>query len=218
MRPRPWLLILSALALSAAVLWFFAGVAFKAKPLPAPPPPESVALVPTAATGRPFVTFVDPYKGAEEGDVVIVEYGDYACPFCRAMEADLDRLIAAYPGRVKLVWKDLPNPLHAGADAVAQAAQCAKLQGKFWEFHGRMMSDVTAFTEARILLLANELELDTEAFMRCFKEGEMKPLVDRSVAEAVALGVDATPYFFIGDQRFSGQMTYEQLEAAVAGP
>lgn len=218
MRPKPWLLIISAFTLGATILWFHASIAFKPKPLPPPAPPETVTLVPTAASGQPFVTFVDPYKGAPDGDILIVEYGDYACPFCRDMESDLDRLITAHPGRIKLVWKDFPNPLHAGADKGAQAAQCAKLQGKFWEFHDRLMSDVTAFTESRILLLANELELDVEAFMRCFKGEEMKPLIDRSVAEAVALGVDATPYLFIDGQRFSGQMTYEQLEAAVAGP
>lgn len=168
-----------------------------------------------AAVTRPLVTFLDPTLGPKDAEHLIVEYGDYVCPFCREAEADVRALLEANPGKVNYVWKDAPNPLHFGADIAAEAAQCAKAQGKFWEYHDRLFKEGGLFDTLRLGLLATELALDEATFNRCLGGRETKPFVERSMAEARALGIQGTPAFFIDGVRYEGRLTYEQLAEAI---
>jgi protein-disulfide isomerase len=211
-RLKPWTLLAVALLLAGGTLYAYFGLAFK-RPQPRPEVKETPVAV--SPDGQPLVTFIDPARGAERGEALIVEYGDYFCPFCREAEDDIARLIAAYPERVRFVWKDLPSQLHPGADIAAEGAHCAKAQGKFWEFHDRLMRENSYVNQSRLILLAGDFGLDTEAFGTCLTAREMKPLIDRTIAEAESLGIDATPTFFINGKRYAGQLTYSQLEEAI---
>lgn len=213
MRVASWLFLLLAIAVSAGVIWLFGRAAFDT------PENQEASEVQHASAPlpqeQPLITFVDPQKGAEDGDVLIVEYGNHGCPFCRRAEEDIDKLIRAYPDRVRFVWKDLPSTLYPGSDLAAEAAQCAKDQGRFWEFHARLFDAQGIFNQTSLSLLANEAGLDHDRFSSCFVTRSKKPLIERNISEAEALNVDATPYFFINGERHSGQMTYEELEAIV---
>jgi len=214
LRWRPWLLLSSLAVLSAGILWFFSTVALDRPAASSGPRAGDEGQGEAIAQAQPLVTFIDPVRGNPEGSVLIVEYGDYVCPFCRTVESGVVRLLAAHP-EVKFVWKDLPHSAHPGADIAAEAAHCAKSQGKFWTYHKRLLEEPGFFNETSLALIASDLGLDAQAFTRCLTSREMRPIVERSVSEAVALGIDATPYFFIKGKRYSGQLSYETLEAAV---
>lgn len=212
MRWKPWLVIVVSIALSAAVFAFFAGTAFRSV-RPATDETEEVAPPPI---DRPLVTFIDPAKGPADAPVEIVMYGDYVCPYCREAEKDIMRVLEAYPDRVRFVWKDLPNPVHQNADIAAEAAHCAKSQGKFWEYHDLLITEATTFNQAALSLNANTLGLDLDKFTSCLVGREMRPVVERSVSEAIALKIDATPYFFVDGKPYSGQPSYDRLVELVA--
>jgi protein-disulfide isomerase len=213
MKKPAWLFLFVLTIAATGVLAFFWAVATDR---PTPPSDETAA----ADTARkpeqdqPIVTYIDPIGGNPDGKILIVEYGDYVCPFCREAESAVTRLLASRDD-IKYVWKDLPNPNHLGADLAAEAGLCAKDQGKFWEFRKELIGGPATFDESALNVLANSFGLDPYRFSSCLKTRSTQAVVQRNIEEAKALGIDGTPYFFIDGKRHSGLITYEQLEKAV---
>ena len=152
-------------------------------------------------------------SGSANAKVTITEFGDFQCAACAEVEPLLRKVLDQYPGRVKLVWKDAPNSrLHPLAQRAAEAARCAGEQGKFWEYHDRLLDQAQSLTETGLSLTARELGLNGSAFAECLESGRATELVTRSLNEALLLRVDATPYFFIGERRISGAISEEELK------
>ena len=74
-------------------------------------------------------------KGPESAPVTIVEFSDFQCPYCAASGPVLTRLFEKYPGKIRLIFRHFPLPGHIQAMPAAEAAECARDQGKFWEMH-----------------------------------------------------------------------------------
>lgn len=82
-----------------------------------------------------------PVVGASNAKVTIVEYSDFQCPFCSQVEPTLKQILSEYEGKVKLAYKHFPlQSIHPHAQKTAEASECAKDQGKFWEFHQALFS------------------------------------------------------------------------------
>src|SRR5262249_48948425 len=80
-------------------------------------------------------------RGAADASVTLVEFSDFHCPFCKRVQPTLAELLKTYPGKVKLVYRDLPlDGLHPQARGAAEAARCAQDQGKFWEYHDVLLT------------------------------------------------------------------------------
>ena len=125
---------------------------------------------------RPGVTLAgDYYKGNPEASVVVVEFSDFQCPFCRdhALEVQptIDEQFIA-TGDVLWVYKHLPLGIHPLAPTAGAAAECAGDQGMFWEMHELLFESLERWeagdTEAEMVALAGDLGLDTAAFEACF--------------------------------------------------
>lgn len=175
---------------------------------------RTAAVLPQTPPGKmvaPQVSIIDPKRGAQKSRVQIVEFGDYQCEYCRQMEDTLNAALRTYPS-LTLVWKDLPNvEAHPEAKNAALAARCAGKQGKFWEYHDALYANQTILNTELYPKLAQQLGLSTQNFQNCMDSQEMNPYLVRNVEEAQALGVDGTPYFFIGDVRISGQIAPGEL-------
>lgn len=210
MRPGAWIFITLAALAGIAVLFFFG---LTLQNLVGQSSTTTAPNAPVKQDG-PNVSWLDPAVGSASATHVIVEYASYACRYCRSVENDLKRLLATRSD-VRLVWKDLPETGDNGSQLAAEAAQCAKSQGKFWEFHDQLFSDSSANSTVQLSLIAQNLGLDTDAFNACLTNRDQRPFVEHSMTEAEALGIDGIPYFFINGQRHSGALSYEQLEAAV---
>jgi len=196
--------------LTGVVMWIFGAQTLSETP--AQKPAEEAEK--PAAIDFPLITFIDASKGPEDARVTIVEYGDHACPFCRKAEKDIERLLAAHSD-VRFVWKDLPSELHVGSTIASEAAQCAKDQGRFWEYHERLFEQEAFFTQTSLALLANTIGLDLDRFSQCLSQRKKRYVIERNISEAEALGIDGTPYFFIGEKRYSGLLSFEDLENAI---
>jgi protein-disulfide isomerase len=125
-------------------------------------------------------------------------------------------LLKRYDGKIRLVHKDLPlDAIHPRARPAAEAARCAGEQGKFWEYHDRLYSDSSKFTEDELKKAANEVGLDVDAFGACFAGGKFKGAVQKDLLEGAQLGLTGTPAFFINGREFSGAQPLEAFAAII---
>ena len=162
--------------------------------------------------------------GAKQPIVTIVEFSDYECPHCRAAHKNVRALVAKYPARVRLVHRHLPldmachpglsRPFHAHACRFAEAAECAGLQGQFWEMNDALFSvqDTTKSFDVEPVELAVRLGLDRSKFSRCLSSHAARKRVSRDVADSMALRLNGTPSFLIGDRLYLGRVPAPQLE------
>lgn len=161
-----------------------------------------------------------PFLGSNNAKVVVVEYADYACPFCgRFWQETLPQLKKDYidTGKVKFVYKDF---IVVGGDMAAEAAHCAAEQGKFWEYHdllyARQMQDRVNWSNPDIHRgYAKELGLNEDALIECFESRKYQEKVLKSSQEAQQNGAQGTPYFLINNIPIFGAQQYSVFKEAI---
>ena len=157
----------------------------------------------------------DPALGPAGAPVEIVEFSDFQCAFCQRAAATVQKIRAAFGDRVRLVFKDFPLPIHPDAFAAAEAAQCAREQGKFWEYHDLLFANQQALGRDDLKRYAVRLRLDAARFNTCLNEDRFKYLVQADVDESQRYGVSSTPTFFINGRLLSGALPFEAFEQVV---
>lgn len=151
--------------------------------------------------------FHSAWAGAADGDVVLVEFFDYACSFCRAANADVARLLRE-DNRLKVVWREYPV-LGPDSEQAAIASLAAARAGRFRAFYdrlfagGRPTASNLAATNAALGLAPAQL---TDEYRR---------EIQRNYELARSIGASGTPVFVVGDQVFHGAVGYEALRDAV---
>ena len=139
-----------------------------------------------------------PFQGPEDAPVVFEIYSDFMCPFSHKFSGTLQALRAKYPDKLRLVFRQFPLPMHAGAHPMAEASVCAQEQGKFWAYHDRLMTGDTAKKDnAALTLLAQELGLDVPKFKDCLDGGKYVSWVDNEIHLGDSRGASGTPSYFI---------------------
>jgi protein-disulfide isomerase len=171
--------------------------------LPAYTPPK----VSVAATG--------PSKGPEDAPITIVEFSDYECPYCVRAEPTVKDLLAAYPGKIRLVYRDFPLPNHAAAPKASEAGHCAGDQGKFWEMHARLFAANGKLAVSDLKSYAREVGVDGAKFDRCLDSGEKASVVAFHKKAGDEAGVSGTPAFFVNGRLLSGAQPLEAFKAVV---
>lgn len=155
-------------------------------------------------------------RGGADAPVVIVEFADFQCPFCRGAESTLRQLLANYPGRVSLAYRDFPlSEIHPLAEKAAEASRCAEDQGKFWPYHDLLMSNPPRLDPSSLLADAGSLGLDQKQFSVCLSSGKYKSAVELDRDAGVSLGVQGTPTFFINGTEVSGAQPVAVFESAI---
>jgi len=152
-----------------------------------------------------------PSLGATDTPVTIVSFSDYQCPYCHRAQTTVEELLEMYDGKVRLVHRDFPLDIHAGAIPAARAARCAGEQDRFWDYHRGLLSRMTDYSETDLKRRAEELELDPEAFAECLTSGRYDDAIQASFQQARELGVSATPTFFINGRRLEGARPIESF-------
>ncbi|HUN53036.1 MAG TPA: DsbA family protein [Candidatus Sulfotelmatobacter sp.] len=152
--------------------------------------------------------------GNPQGDVTVVEFFDYHCPYCKQMEPALEAMLKQ-DGRVRLVLKEFPI---LGDDSVlaARAAIAARNQGKYAPFHDALMQARGAFTPAVIAAIAKQVGLDDKRLTADMTAPGIDKIIGANRALGDALGIDGTPGFVIGDNVVTGGLTMDHLAAYIA--
>lgn len=137
--------------------------------------------------------------------VTVVEFGDFECPGCGQAQAVVTQMLGQYGDRIRLVFRQFPlTHLHPYAEKAAEASECAAEQGKFWEAERKFYEGQSDLSEAALERYAGEIGLDVGKFKDCLASGQMAARVQRDVQDGHALGVRATPTFFVGHQAIEG--------------
>ena len=134
---------------------------------------------------------------------------------CRRAQQALGAVLAEFPGRIRLVYKDFPLRFHAGAEPAAVAARCAAEHGRFWEYHDFLWVAQPAFSHEDLVLYATRLGLPLDAFTACLDSERYRPAVRVDVSEGRAAGVTGTPTFFVNGRRLVGIQSIETFREAV---
>jgi protein-disulfide isomerase len=172
-------------------------------------------LLPAYEPPKVVVAADGPAKGPANAPVTIVEFSDFECPYCVKAEATVKDLLDAYPGKIRLVYRDFPLPNHKQAGKAAEAAHCADDQGKYWEMHGKLFASEGKLAPTDLKGYARELGLDGPRFDRCLESGEKAKVVDAHRKAGSEAGVNGTPAFFINGRPLSGAQPLENFKAVV---
>lgn len=159
-----------------------------------------------------------PSLGPQDAEIVIVEFSDYECPFCkRWYDQTYAPLIEAYPDQVRLVYRNLPLPElnHTNAVSAAEAALCAGDQQSFWEFHDKLFSDEYGLGEEAYRKYAADLGLDEAIFDECLANRTHQEFVEKDRQFAKELGVTGTPTFFVNGLAIVGAQPFEVFQQVI---
>jgi protein-disulfide isomerase len=161
-------------------------------PAPAPVPNDRVAI-PFAPKGFTL--------GRTDAPLVMVEYTDYECPFCRQFHIDsFEQIKRNYidTGKLRYVSRDFPLDFHPNAQPAAMAARCAAEQNKFWELRHTLIVNANKLGPEQVVGYARDQKLDLPRFETCLKSGRHRAAIEADMAEGRNAGVSGTPSFVIG--------------------
>jgi protein-disulfide isomerase len=157
-----------------------------------------------------------PVAGNADGDITIVEYFDYNCPYCRRIEPELQQVVHD-DGKIRLVLKDWPilGPISVIA---ARMALACKYQDKFVQAHQALIGVASKLTEPRIGELLAGAGIDAERVTRDLAANAkaIDAILARNNDQATALGFRGTPSFIVGKFRVPGALTMAQFEQVIA--
>lgn len=155
-----------------------------------------------------------PVLGNPEGDVTVVEFFDYNCPYCKRAMPEIDALLAD-DGNIRLLLREWPI-LGEGSAIAARAALAARKQGKYAELHNALMSARAKLDGQSVLRIADEAGLDVEQLKVDMQSPEVEEHIATSMRLAEVLGFNGTPSFVVGDQLIPGFVDKAQLAEVVA--
>jgi protein-disulfide isomerase len=157
-----------------------------------------------------------PVAGNADGDVTIVEYFDYNCPYCRKLEPEL-RQVVHDDGKVRLIWKDWPilGPVSIIASKMALAS---KYQDKYVQAHEVLMGVSSRLTEPRIKELLSGAGIDIDRLTKDLDSNgkAISAIVARNNQQATAFGFNGTPSFIVGKFRVPGALTMQEFGEVIA--
>lgn len=198
--------------------------------------PTNANPTPTAATATsqdkpagtvPAVTADDRVEGNRNASVMLVEYSDLECPFCKRNQSTVNQLKEEYGDKIGYVYRHYPLSIHANAQMEAEVAECvANVAGNdaFFTFIHKVFADSlstgTSFTKDQTIALASNLGFDGTAIAKCYDAGEGKARVAKDLTEGSAAGVQGTPATFVlksdGTTKFiSGALPIDTYREAI---
>lgn len=146
----------------------------------------------------------DHYRGSAEAKVVVVEYSDTECPFCKVFHNTMKEVLVSYDGEVAWVYRHFPIPqLHTRAMREAEATECAAELGGgqvFWSYLDRIFEATNSndtLDPAELPKIAASLGLDVEEFNTCLASGRHAEKISEHMDQAVKAGARGTPYSII---------------------
>jgi protein-disulfide isomerase len=207
-----------------ALAIYFSGIGTAA---PAPAPVATTETQPATGKIRP-VDDTDYIKGNPNAPILIVEYSDYDCPFCKQFHDTMTRIMDEYGvgGKVAWVYRQFPlTQLHPNADRISQAALCVgELGGNdaFWKYSDRIFAERDLNEPTNITMLpeyAEEVGVTRESLLSCLESGRHAETVRQSLADGAQAGIQGTPqsYVIVGNQMapINGAQPYAVVKQVV---
>ena len=221
---------LLALGVAVAALVFYiteedgeGGAPAVAQPTATPTVTPAVQPTPTPIVVENVSVDDDPSWGPEDAPVTIIEFSEFLCPYCQRFALQtLPQIKQAYEGKVRYVYRDFI--VHgAPATKIAEAAECADDQEKFWEYHDLLWENFQALQQqaadieglsASLKTYAADLGLDTATFNDCLDTAKNTAEVQKDSQDAQTYGVQGTPGFFVNGRVVRGAIPFEDYQGS----
>jgi len=176
-----------------------------------PPAPEKKDIAPPPADA--------PAKGT--GKVLIQEFSDFECPYCSRVNPTMERVIKELGSDVKVVWRNLPLPMHKNAPLAAEAAyEVYKQKGDkaFWEYHDKLFASQRdpGIERASLEKFASEIPgIDMAKFKKALDDRTHKARIDADAQAAEKAGISGTPAFVVGGYFVNGAQPFSAFKKAI---
>lgn len=167
------------------------------------------------------ISATDHVRGAKDGQVTLVEFGDFQCPACAAYEPIVKQVLADNKDTLKLVYRHFPlTQIHKNALGAAIATEAAGVQGKFWEMHDILYDKQGEWGNALnardyFLTYATTIGLDTKKFQESLSNESLEAKVLAELREGVRLGVQGTPTFFLNGKKLDNPLDLAKFNAII---
>ncbi len=155
----------------------------------------------------------DSHKIAtKSATITLVEFGDYQCPSCAAAHTYVKQILSKFPANINYVFRNFPLNIHQNALIGAEAAEAAGAQGKYWQMSDTLYDKQTEWGESSnpmefFMKYAADLKLDTTKFKQDINNNQYNNFIQKDLADGNAIGVNATPTFFINNQLYTSSYT-----------
>ena len=145
-----------------------------------------------------------PFTGPKDAKVVLVEFGDFECPYCSQAHRVVKELRQLYPNQLRVEYRHFPLEQHVRAKPAAIASECANQQGMFWEYHDYLYENPRALQDSDLVNYAQKAKLNMSTFKTCLTSNRAAKAVRRDTEIAQKLGVDGTPSIYINGIKLIG--------------
>jgi protein-disulfide isomerase len=174
--------------------------------------PAAPAAAPEAGPVKDVDPGNSPSRGPKNAPLTVVLFSDFQCPFCGRVEPSLTELEKAYPGKVRVVWKNFPLSFHNNAKPAAEAAMAANEQGKFWEMHAKLFANQQNLDAASLEKYAKEIGLDIAKFKAATDSHKFAPQIEADTKQGSSLGVQGTPASFLNGHFINGAQPFDAFK------
>ncbi|OGI14122.1 MAG: hypothetical protein A3E38_02170 [Candidatus Moranbacteria bacterium RIFCSPHIGHO2_12_FULL_54_9] len=167
----------------------------------------------------PTISDNDITMGPKDAPVKIVEFSDFQCPYCKAFQADLNKALKDYPGKILFVYKHLPLSFHPQAENAALAASCANEQGKFQAYADNLFAKQDEWSKSvgtqKFKDYSWRFGLNGREFAKCLDTKKYQDKVDADKAEAESFSISGTPGTFVNGTFLPGAVGIDALKQAI---
>ena len=159
----------------------------------------------------------DHSQGSTDARIVLVEYGDYQCPYCGAAYPVVKQIQKELGQRLRFIFRNFPlTNMHPQAHWAAESAEAASAQGKFWEMHDFLYENQKYLgDEAHFARYEAKLHLDVSRIAREVAESAYSARIEEDFSSGVRSGVNGTPTFFINGTRYDGAADLRPMVSAL---
>ena len=176
--------------------------------------PDAMSSLRSAMTSPPTVMSTDHVRGNSDAKVSVIVYTDFQCTYCARLHASMHTLV----GETDIRWVNRHFPLesHLQAANAAEAAECAGVQGKFWEYSDALFESARKLEgDTRLTRIASGLGLDTKVFAACLSSRQFSSRVSAQRQDGRNRNITGTPTFFVNGRRYSGVIPIDQLKSVL---
>jgi len=159
--------------------------------------------------------------GPANAKVSVVEFGDFQCPACGSAYPVVSQIEQNYKGKIKFVFRNYPLPVHKNAKVAAEAAEAAGAQGKFFQMYHKLYDNQKSWSDSNNALdeyfvkYAKEIGLDVNKFSSEVKASKYADKIQNDMNDGNAVGVSATPTFYINGLEQVGGLPYDEFKTKV---
>ncbi len=155
------------------------------------------------------------WLGSANPEVTIVEFVDFACPYCKNSYSNIREISVNYKDKVKIIFKDYP--LFEQSLDLAMTARCAGEQGLFRLMHDKLFQNQGVTETADLIELANQIGADVDKFSSCLTQKKYLTQIQKDFSAGESLGLTGTPIWFINGYKVEGDIPHDTFIQIIEG-